>query len=149
MIVIDSDVFILDILYPVDPRTETNKGFLAQTRFARATTIFNVLEVCGLVSFNKTLEDLRDLFHRFHETYRLQILYPQFASPATEDVLQRLVTRTFTKIIQKMTFGDAVILATAESARAEMFVTWNIRHFEGRTTMQVLTPEVFLNRHTT
>ena len=53
MILIDSDVFVLDLFYPTDVRTRANKRFLDLDIAGRVTTIFNVLEICGIASFNK------------------------------------------------------------------------------------------------
>jgi predicted nucleic acid-binding protein len=45
-----------------------------------------------------------------------------------------------------MTWGDAVLLKTAEDYEAEAIITWNKKHFEHRTTIEVLTPGKFLER---
>jgi hypothetical protein len=45
---------------------------------------------------------------------------------------------------RRMTFADAAILAVAEQYAATHFITWNKKHFEGRTTVSVMTPEEFL-----
>lgn len=144
MILIDSDVFILDLFYPTDARTGANKQFLELDIAGRATTIFNVLEACGIASFNKSSEDIKQLFYAFHQTYNLDILYPKVMAPLPEDVLKHLVAMTFTRILLKMNFNDALILATAESFHVSTFVTWNIKHFETRTSIPITTPEDFV-----
>ena len=45
---------------------------------------------------------------------------------------------------RKMTWGDAVLLKTAEDYEVEAIITWNKKHFEGRTTIEILTPEEYL-----
>ena len=44
---------------------------------------------------------------------------------------------------RKLTWGDAVLLQAAEDYAVEAIVTWNKKHFEGRTTIKVLTPEEY------
>ena len=49
MDLLDSDIFVLDLRFPNDPRYSTNKLFLEAREVQRATTIYNLLEVCGLL----------------------------------------------------------------------------------------------------
>ena len=142
MILIDSDIFILDLFYPTDIRIEATRRFLEGGE-ERATTIFNVLEVCGIASFNRSPEDVTRLFRAFHQIYDLDVLYPKARALPSEDVLTQLVARTFTRILRKMSFSDALILTTAESFGISTLVTWNVKHFEDRTTILVITPEGF------
>lgn len=142
MVLVDSDVFVLDLFYPTDPRAPVNGRFIDSEIPDRATTIFNVLEICGIASFNKSSEEVERLFCEFHQS--LEVLYPDLSLPSSEDFLKHLIARVFTRILSRMNFNDALILATAESFDAAAFVTWNLKHFEGRTSMRVITPEEFL-----
>lgn len=144
MILIDSDVFVLDLFYPADTRIEATRRFLEGEGGGRATTIFNVLEVCGIASFNRSSEDITRLFQAFHQIYDLDVLYPKVPAPFSEEILTHLVARTFVRVLRKMNFSDALILTTAESFNVSTLVTWNVKHFENRTTIQVITPEEFL-----
>ena len=146
MVLVDTDVFVLDLFYPTDPRARTNRRFIDRAVPKRATTIFNVLEVCGIASFNKSADDVKRLFYEFHQTYDLDVLYPNAPSPSSEDFLKRLVAGTFARILLKMNFSDALILATAESFNATTLVTWNVKYFENRTAIRIVTPENFLKR---
>ena len=48
MILIDSDVFVIDLVYKRDVRFAINRSFLNAIRGQpAATTVFNLLEVCG------------------------------------------------------------------------------------------------------
>jgi len=47
-------------------------------------------------------------------------------------------------LARRMTWGDAVLVQTAEEYRADAIVTWNRKHFEGKTTVNILTPEEYL-----
>ena len=64
MIFVDSDVFLIDIRYARDRRFDVNARFLQRLR-ARGdgmTTIFNVLEICGVLSFNLNSRQLMELY---------------------------------------------------------------------------------------
>lgn len=46
-----------------------------------------------------------------------------------------------------MPFMDALIISLVERAPdVECFVTWNAKHFKGKTSLMVLTPEEYLAR---
>jgi predicted nucleic acid-binding protein len=143
MVLIDSDVFILDLFFPSDPRTGANRRFIERDIAGRATTVFNALEVCGVASFKKSPEEVKRLFYDFHQIYNLDILYPDAPVAPSEALFMGLITGAFDRILSKMNFSDALILSVAESFDATTFVTWNIKHFEGRTPLRVVTPERF------
>lgn len=144
MVLIDSDVFILDLFYPNDERASANKTFIDLEHIDRVTTIFNVLEVCGIASFNKSDEYLKKLFYAFHQTYNLQVLYPVAAQRSSQAFLKDLVADAFAHILYKMNFNDALILSTGEAHDVSALVTWNVKHFAERTRIKVLNPEEFL-----
>ena len=144
MVLIDSDVFVLDLFYPNDHRAPVNKAFIESAQTNRATPVFNVLEVCGIASFNKSTEDLKKLFFAFHQTYGLQVLYPTVRQASAQVLLKDLVAEVFTYILLKMNFNDALILSTAEAHGVSTLVTWNVKHFAERTRINVTNPEEFL-----
>ncbi len=147
MVLIDSDVFVLDLFYPTDERADTNSAFLELDHIHRATTVFNVLEVCGIASFNTADEDLKKLFFAFHQTYNLQVLYPTTAQRSPQVFLKDLVADAFAHILTKMNFNEALILSTAEAHDVTNLVTWNVKHFAGRTNLSVFNPRDFLATH--
>ncbi|MDH7485344.1 MAG: hypothetical protein QHJ81_03615 [Anaerolineae bacterium] len=63
--------------------------------------------------------------------------------------LADLIRGAFDRICSKMAFLDALILYTAEQyPEARAFITWNARHFRGKTSLSVLTPrECLEERH--
>lgn len=135
MELLDSDIFILDLRFPEDVRHPVNRRFLKASGFERATTIFNLLEVCGILSFNLSREALLTLYAEFGRRYSLSVLFP----PAVP--LSALIAGTFEKITRKMTYGDAQILWTAEQHPViDRVITWNTRDFAGRTSLAVMTP---------
>ena len=139
MDLIDSDIFVLDLRYPNDPRHAANKSFLNNSRRDRITTIYNVLEVCGILSFNLNQEALLTLYTDFGQRYILTVLFPSVTTP------EQNFAQIFAKISEKMTFGDAQILWTAEQhEQVKRIITWNTKDFVDRTALQVMTPDEWL-----
>ena len=65
--VIDTTVFIIDLRYKRDRYFAANRAFLDWIAQARngATTLFNLLEVGGILSFNLNEKQLQELFSYF------------------------------------------------------------------------------------
>jgi len=144
MTFIDTDIFVIDKLFPNDDRYEVNKVFLNESE-ERFTSIFNLFELLGIASFNLNEVELMKLFRGFEEAYDLKILYPSTAFISVNEFVEALFEATFQKIKLKMNFQDALILAVAEEYNCTRFVTWNTKHFNGRTHLNVQTPEEFLD----
>jgi hypothetical protein len=143
--VIDTTVFIIDLRYKRDRHFVTNRSFLdrmAQTR-SGATSIFNLLEVCGILSFNLNEKQLQELFSYFPQRYSVEV-FPHTTLQSPLPALQ--TSDLFNIILRKASFGDALIIAAIEKyiPRAARFVSWNARHFTGRLSIPSLTPREFL-----
>jgi predicted nucleic acid-binding protein len=141
---IDSDLFVRDLRYPRDNRTNTNRKFLEKVKnrkIAGATSIFNLLEVCGILSFNLSFQDLMGLYADFTHHYNVQILFPADSSGN----LQYDIPIIFEQIQKKQSLGDAQIGYVIErfSNQLSCFVSWNAAHFEGKISVPVKTPESF------
>jgi predicted nucleic acid-binding protein len=76
MIFVDSDVFLIDLRYRRDRRFPENREFLERLRETGrgVTTIFNLLEICGVLSFNLNRQQLWELFHYFPRRYGMRVL---------------------------------------------------------------------------
>jgi hypothetical protein len=143
--VIDTPVFVIDLRYKRDRHFSSNRAFL--DRIAKegraATTIFNLLEVCGILSFNLNNDQLKEMFHYFPHHYKVDVLpHSTFESP-----LPALKTGDlFDVIARKTSFGDALIISAVENhiPGTACFVSWNARHFEGRLSVPAFTPREFL-----
>lgn len=149
MVVIDSDVFVLAFSYPNDDRQKANQEFLEVVQTAQpATTIYNVMEVLGQLSFNLSAEYLADWQNWFINAYNLNVIWntnsKEQIDPETWHEI--IYERPFQKMqTVRMAFMDALILSLAEhTPDVEYFVTWNAKHFKGKTTLTVLTPEEYL-----
>jgi hypothetical protein len=143
MIFVDTDIFVVDKLFQGDERFGVNREFL-NLREKKSTSIYNVLELCGLASFSLSAPDLMTLFTNFHKLYDLTVLYPKIVHPSPEEMLRYTISKIFEKICLKMNYPDAQILLIAEGYDCSYIVTWNKRHFEGRTYIPIRTPEEYL-----
>ncbi|MEW6189661.1 MAG: hypothetical protein AB1466_06135 [Actinomycetota bacterium] len=144
-ILIDSDVFVRDLRYPRDDRFHENNKFLDQVRGGKLkgyTSIYNVLEVCGILSFNLTPERLLELFAGFRDRYNIRILFPR----GDGERVCFLVSELLPIIGRKLCFGDALIISVVEqnSKVLDKFVSWNAAHFKNKLSIEALTPLDFL-----
>ncbi len=150
MVVIDSDVLLLAFTFLNDDRQERNKAFLEAVQTARpATTIYNVMEVLGQLSFNLSTERLEQWQFWFVDQYQLAVIWvaDENQKMGKESFYEELYERPYQKMrSSRMAFLDSLILSLAErTPDIEYFVTWNAKHFKGKTDLTVLTPEEYLN----
>jgi len=145
LIFIDTNVFVIDLRYKNDSSFGSNRAFLDYSAAEKngVTGIINLLEVCGILSYNLNDRQLLELFHYFPVKYGVEVVpsvshHGPFPPLPLEGIL--------TLIIKKMSFGDALILSNAEysAAQAEYFISWDASHFKDKTDMETMTPEEFM-----
>lgn len=149
MIFIDTDVLWLAFAFHQDARQAANNAFLEQVQTERpATTIYNVLELLGKLSFNLSSDRLDEWRTWLVDAYHLRVIWPMNPSLTTaaptfqNEIFERPYQRMRTV---QMPFMDSLILNLAErTPNAAQFVTWNARHFQGKSALQVLTPEEYV-----
>lgn len=148
MVVIDTDVFLLEFAFHRDPRYEVNARFLTVVRSrAPAITIYNLMEILGQLSFNLSPARLAQWHLWLQAAYGLTVLWPE---PDEMDALaffrQEIQEAPLVRMQDKrMAFLDALILNLAERvSEAATFVTWNARHFRDKSSLTVLTPAEYL-----
>ena len=146
MILVDSNVFVIDLRYRRDPLFSVNRRFL--NRLAKegsgATTLFNLLELAGILSFNLNRQQVLDLLCLFPAQYGIAVLPPL----DLETDLPRLPLKTLvSRIAGRSAFGDALVMEAVEryAPSGSQFVTWDKQHFAGWSTMRVLTPKIMLS----
>ncbi|MDD5615936.1 MAG: PIN domain-containing protein [Candidatus Methanoperedens sp.] len=144
MIFIDTDVFVIEKLFKNDDRYIATNEFLKSDHEDKCTSIFNLFELLGIASFNLKTPELKKLLKGFSEVYDIKILFPMTSYESQDAFVEQLFDNVFEKIILKMSFSDALILSVAEEHSCSKFVTWNVKHFEGRTDIPVKTPEEML-----
>jgi hypothetical protein len=143
--VIDTPVFVIDLRYKRDRLFATNRSFLDRIaqKHRGATSVFNLLEVCGILSFNLNEKQMEELFYYFPQHYHVDVLpHATLQSPLPPFKTSDL----FDTILRKASFGDALITAAIEKyiPGAICFVSWNAQHFNSRLPIPCLTPKEFL-----
>jgi len=141
-VLIDTDVFIIDLRYHRDPKYSENRAFLERVRqeeFIGRITVYNLMEVCGILSFNLSPQSLEELFMGFATKYNVAILFP----PNKEERICFDPVKILETMKQKFSFGDALIAELTQRHRKwlDLFVTWNAVHFADKLPLRVATPE--------
>ena len=102
------------------------------------------MEILGQLSFNLSPKRLETWQSWLVNAYQLTVLWPvnPDETASSFSFREEIFERSFARIqAHRMSFLDALILNLAERiADVEKFVTWNARHFQGKTTLEVLTP---------
>ncbi len=149
MVIIDTDVFLLEFAFHRDARYQTNAAFLRAVRQREpAITIYNLMEILGQLSFNLSPDHLGQWRLWLQEAYGLTIIWPATETQTAQAFFRdEIYNRPLAKMQnQRMAFLDALILNLAERVpNVEFFVTWNARHFRNKTNLIVLTPSEFIN----
>jgi len=142
---IDTNVFVIDLRYRQDTHYRTNRKFLDAigedgTGF---TTIVNLLEICGILSFNLNDRQLRELWVYFEQKYRVTVL-PDTGLEGTLPSLR--IRAVFGWIRKRLSFGDAYILALARKQlpSVSLMITWDKEHFKGKFEGSIYTPTEYL-----
>ena len=105
----------------------------------------NLLEICGILSFNLNERQLRALYRHFARRFGVRIV------PEDRDgraVVPATPSEVLTLMASKMSFGDALVASAVLrwAPAAESFVSWDAKHFEGKVATRVVTPVEFLGR---
>jgi hypothetical protein len=147
LIFIDSNLFVIDLRYPNDLHYRANRRTL--DRLAEhglgMTSVLNLLEVCGILSFNLPPSSLTELYVHFARRYRLTVVRgggfdPRLPAPAAGEVLA--------KMAGGMALKDAEIalVANENAASLDAFLSWNAKHFADKLLVPALTPQEWLKR---
>jgi hypothetical protein len=148
LILVDTNIFVIDLRYKRDTNFRVNRSFLsfvAQNGIG-FTTIVNLLEICGILSFSLNQDRLFDLWTYFQDRYKITVL-PE--PNLKHDFPGIEINRLFGILCKKTSFGDALMISVAEKylSFVSTMVTWNDVHFKDRFDGNVLTPNVFLAGH--
>ena len=147
MVFLDSNLFVIDRFFPRDTHHQANKIFLQTLPTLEAgLSIFTLLELCGIASFNLSAKELRTWLYNFSGHYQVRVVDPWGVGSEASQVWFSLFLKQLSgQITQKMTFGDAVLLREAEQYAAAAIITWNTKDFFQRTAIPVFTPESYLS----
>jgi predicted nucleic acid-binding protein len=149
MVLLDSNIFIVDRFFPRDSLYSQNKTFVEKLdSIDAAISSFTLLEVCGAASFRLSVDELSAWLFTFGAMYPVYVL--DVHGVRTNDCeawWSTFMGEAAANIAKKMTFGDAVLLREAENYDAEAIITWNTKDFIRRTRLTVLSPTAFLRQH--
>jgi len=75
LVLIDTNIFVIDLRYKRDAHYKTNQTFLDYIAKKKTgfTTIINLLELCGILSFNLSEKQLNELWVYFQDRYRVTV----------------------------------------------------------------------------
>ncbi|MBY0512462.1 MAG: hypothetical protein K2P78_00955 [Gemmataceae bacterium] len=147
MILLDSDVLLIDIRYQGDQRSVVNRQALDRLRrdgHAVRVTTQVILEVVGVLSFRTPAADVPLMPDRIKSQYGLEVLPDPTTDP---DYAGCTVPELLARMAHKMALGDAILAVQVgkHAPAATALLTWNAKHFRGKLAVPVLTPEEWLN----
>jgi predicted nucleic acid-binding protein len=145
LILIDTNIFVIDLRYKRDTSFKVNRSFLSFVAQSGSgfTTIVNLLELCGILSFNLNPDQLLDLWSYFQDRYKIAVLpEPDLQSNFPAIKINRLIGI----LGKKTSFGDALMISVAEKylSFVSTMVTWDCEHFKDKFAGKVRTPDAFL-----
>jgi len=147
LVLIDTNIFVIDLRYKRDANYKTNLYFLdyvseKQTGF---TTIVNLLELCGVLSFNLNEKQLSGLWIYFQDRYNVTVLPSPDISAGFPSIR---INEIFDIIKNRSSLGDAMVMATAHKYLpfVSTMITWDKIHFKDKFSGAVLTPAEFLRK---
>ncbi|MPZ23509.1 MAG: hypothetical protein GEU28_08180 [Dehalococcoidia bacterium] len=136
--------------YERDQNWADNEEFVALLpELGAGLPIYALLEYIGIASFNHNPRQLERLVSATLLDLRLSLIFPR---PSSEEPLAALHDEIFIKAYEymkqrQMSYGDAQVLRLAEEdGRHDLFVTWNARHFRGRSPIEIITPAQLVRR---
>ncbi len=143
MILLDADILLLDIRYPRDARFLLNERLLKALQehgLERGITLYALLEVVGILSFNLPTDQIRQLYTVLPQRYGLQVIPSLDISQETPGFP---LSNILTQIKQKMALGDAfqALYIQRFASDASCLLSWNARHFQQKLAVPILTPE--------
>jgi hypothetical protein len=149
MVLLDSNIFILDRFFPRDSLYPQNKGFVEKlASMDAAISSFTLLEICGAASFRLSADELSAWLFGFGAIYPVSVIDVHgLRTNDGEAWWSTFVAEVTANIAKKMTFGDAVLLREGENYNVDAIITWNTKDFIRRTRLTVLTPTGFLRQH--
>lgn len=145
IVIIDSNIFIIDLRYQHDKNFIVNHKFLKiiHSKGCGVTSLINLLEIIGILSFNLNERQIAEFYKYFPQKYNINVI----PSLSPDSRLPELEIRRLIDIMtKKSSFGDALIIASAHTyiPHASHFITWDKKHFKNKLNMKVLTPVEFL-----
>ena len=139
MIALDTDVAAIYFIFTWDKRYDAVCS-LIESDIEKALTIYNILELCGLMALAQGGSKAVELFKKVHKRDDFKILYwkeyPQSQSS--------FISRILSYIRRGLSLGDAITVWLMEEHDIDTFITYNKKHFINKVLANVMTPEEYL-----
>ena len=144
LVLVDTNLFVIDLRYKRDSNFEINRAFLDLIGEKKNgfTTIVNLLELCGILSFNLNEKQLIELWVYFQDKYGVVVLpVPSFETNFPIIKIKEI----FDLIAGRTSLGDALMISVARKHLpfVTTLVTWDDLHFKDIFSGTVLTPDRF------
>lgn len=147
MTIVDTNVFVMDLRYRRDTLFSINRRFLDRVAEdgSGATTVFNLLEAAGILSFNLNERQFDDLLAFFPRKFGVSVIPGFDVTDSLPPVGTDAVVR---RMKQRCSLGDALFLDAAEKYAPERsrIVSWDAEHLAGRTKFEVMKPDEALEK---
>ena len=146
MIAIDTDVLAVHHIFQNDPRYATTRDFFTRIEGGPwAITVFNLLELSGIFASASRAIESKAVFEKYFRAGNVLIIFPVLTTGDAKHFWEMVTFECFDRIQKGMRLGDAAILWALETNQeVDTFVTWNTKHFKGKTSLKILTPSEFL-----
>jgi hypothetical protein len=150
VVLIDTDVLLIQFRYLRDFRFQENSVFLSQVQGkGPCITIYNLMEFLGQMSFNMSSGRLSLWDKWLRGPLGLFVMWPEGEEQGADTFFfDEVYGRPFSKMLESgngMAFNDALIIGLGErTSGIDAFVTWNVRHFRAKTILNVLTPQEYV-----
>lgn len=149
MILLDADILLLDIRYPRDARFGTNAQLLRILEgqgLTRGITLYALLEVIGILSFNLPTDQIQRLYTLLPGRYGLRVVP---ALGTDQEAPTFALSAILAQVEKKMALGDVLQALYIQhfAPQATCLLSWNARHFHQKLAVSALTPEEWLVQH--
>lgn len=110
MILLDTNIFVTDRFFRRDDRYGHNSQLISIfPQIEVGFSIFSLLELCGISSFNLSTLELRRWMYSFEEVYAVEILHPRASREHSAQIwLSSFFASLFGMIERRATLGDAL-----------------------------------------
>ena len=132
---VDTDVLAIYFIFKWDRRYSLAVK-IVESEKSKAATIINVLELAGLMSIAQGGAKAREVFLHLHRRRDFEVLYWR-----RWPCQSAFISSALHYITRRTPLGDALVGWILEEHGVEFLVTWNKRHFAGKFSFNVLTPE--------
>ena len=147
LVLIDTNIFVIDLRYKRDVYYKRNRAFLAYTAKNRTgfTTIINLLELCGILSFNLNKKQLTELWFYFQDRYQVSVLPVPDLDTNFPAIKIKETKETFDLLKNRTSLDDALMMVVARKYLpfVSTMVTWDKVHFKNVFSGSVLNLEKF------